>query len=238
MKSGDPLNINSRLYGQIGKLLDDLEADDRDDKMTTPQRISALIAVGRILTIFAALKKQDYDYGNTGSAVRKYAAAFARPDQLVGERTLPDQPSLSNLIATAAAATSSTRKAVSAEYVHRGAWKAGGLGSINVLAIVLAVRLGLLVAIVGVICLTYIAIQAPDPLRPGGAGDLLRLRPPADDLARLPPLAASGTPSNPVSSTSKGACGPSTLPTPRRIVRRGSAHEFLPRLLHPLALLS
>jgi hypothetical protein len=73
---GDPLKINSRLYGQIGKLLDDLEREDRDDVMTTPQRIQALIAVGRILTIFAALKKNDYNYGNTGSAVRKYAEAF------------------------------------------------------------------------------------------------------------------------------------------------------------------
>ena len=89
VKTGDPLNINSRLYGQIGKLLDDLEADDRDDKMTTPQRITALIAVGRILTIFAALKKQDYDYGNTGSAVRKYAAAFARPDATGGRKNAP-----------------------------------------------------------------------------------------------------------------------------------------------------
>ena len=80
----DPLNINFRLYGQIGKLLDDLEGDDRDNVMTTPQRISALIAVGRILTIFASLKKADYDYGNTGSAVRKYAAAFARPDAARG----------------------------------------------------------------------------------------------------------------------------------------------------------
>lgn len=76
----DPLNINARLYGQIGKLLDDLEREDREDIMTTPQRISALIAVGRILTIFASLKKADYENGNTGSAVRKYAAAFARPD--------------------------------------------------------------------------------------------------------------------------------------------------------------
>ena len=80
----DPLNINSRLYGQIGKLLDDLEREDREDKMTTPQRISALIAVGRILTIFASLKKADYENGNTGSAVRKYAAAFARPDATGG----------------------------------------------------------------------------------------------------------------------------------------------------------
>jgi hypothetical protein len=81
---GDPLRINARLYGQIGKLLDDLERDDREEIMTTPQRISALIAVGRILTIFAALKKNDYNYGNTGSAVRKYAQAFARPDAARG----------------------------------------------------------------------------------------------------------------------------------------------------------
>ena len=79
-KSSDPLDINGRLYNQIGKLLDDLESADRDEVMTTPQRIQALIAVGRVLTIFAALKKSDYDYGNSGSAVRKYAAAFARPD--------------------------------------------------------------------------------------------------------------------------------------------------------------
>jgi hypothetical protein len=75
----DPLNINDRLYKQIGKLLDDLEREDREDIMTTPQRISALIAVGRILTIFAGLRKQDYEYGNTGAKVREYAEAFARP---------------------------------------------------------------------------------------------------------------------------------------------------------------
>ena len=86
---GDPLKINERLYKQIGKLLDDLESQDRDEVMTTPQRISALIAVGRILTIFASLKKQDYDYGNTGSAVRKYAAAFARPDAARGGTSVP-----------------------------------------------------------------------------------------------------------------------------------------------------
>lgn len=80
MAASDPLKINERLYKQIGKLLDDLEREDREEIMTTPQRISALIAVGRILTIFAALRKGDYDYGNTGSAVRKYAAAFSRPD--------------------------------------------------------------------------------------------------------------------------------------------------------------
>jgi hypothetical protein len=88
-KSGDPLDINGRLYNQIGKLLDDLESADRDEVMTTPQRIQALIAVGRVLTIFAALKKSDYDYGNSGSAVRKYAAAFARPDAARGGKANP-----------------------------------------------------------------------------------------------------------------------------------------------------
>jgi hypothetical protein len=77
MATSDPLKINERLYKQIGKLLDDLESADRDEVMTTPQRIQALIAVGRILTIFASLKKSDYDYGNAGSAVRKYATAFS-----------------------------------------------------------------------------------------------------------------------------------------------------------------
>lgn len=88
-KPGDPLNINGRLYQQIGRLLDDLEGDDRDDKMTTPQRISALIAVGRILTIFAALRKTDYEYGDAGSAVRKYAAAFAKPNAARGGKNRP-----------------------------------------------------------------------------------------------------------------------------------------------------
>jgi hypothetical protein len=88
-KTSDPLDINGRLYKQIGRLLDDLEADDRDDRMTTPQRISALIAVGRILTIFAALRKGDFDYGNSGSAVRKYAAAFSRPHAARGGKAAP-----------------------------------------------------------------------------------------------------------------------------------------------------
>ena len=82
----DPLNINKRLYNQIGKLLDDLESADRDEVMTTPQRIQALIAVGRVLTIFAALRKGDFDYGNTGSAVRKYAQAFQQANHGAGRR--------------------------------------------------------------------------------------------------------------------------------------------------------
>lgn len=89
IETGDPLSVKDRLYGQISRLLDDLESADRDEMMTMPQRISALIAVGRVLTIFAALRKGDYDYGNTGSAVRKYAAAFARPDAARGRKANP-----------------------------------------------------------------------------------------------------------------------------------------------------
>lgn len=77
--STDPLNINARLYAQIGRLLDDLESADRDDIMTMPQRIQSLIAVGRILTIFASLKKSDFNYGTSGSAVRKYSQVFQTP---------------------------------------------------------------------------------------------------------------------------------------------------------------
>ncbi|HEY4808599.1 MAG TPA: hypothetical protein VIH81_12770 [Roseiarcus sp.] len=92
------------------------------------------------------------------------------PMQLVAEKVAPDQ-TLSGLIAAQTTASSTPsdvpRGIPNAEYVHRAAWKAGVLASINVLAIVLAVRLGLLVAIVGAIGLTYIAIQTPDPLRLG-----------------------------------------------------------------------
>lgn len=88
MKSGDPLNVNARLYGQIGKLLDDLEAADRDDRMTMPQRISALIAIGRIQTIFQGLRKGE-DVGTAGSAVRKYAAAFASPNAVGRGKAVP-----------------------------------------------------------------------------------------------------------------------------------------------------
>lgn len=85
-ETGDHLNIQSRLYNQIGRLLDDLERADRDEVMTQPQRVAALIAVGRVLTIFAALRKGEFDYGNAGSAVRRYSQAFAKTADGVGSR--------------------------------------------------------------------------------------------------------------------------------------------------------
>lgn len=75
----DPLNINARLYKQLDLLLDQLETrDDADDgpKITLKERIAALIAVGRIQTIFAGLRKKDPDDPDAGSSVRKYAGAF------------------------------------------------------------------------------------------------------------------------------------------------------------------
>jgi hypothetical protein len=76
--SSDPLDVNARLYRQIARLLDDLEAADRDERMTMPQRIAALIAVGRVQTIFANLRKNAFNDGSAGSEIKRYSAAFAR----------------------------------------------------------------------------------------------------------------------------------------------------------------
>lgn len=81
--SADPLNVNVRLYRQLGKLLDDMEKADRDETMTFPQRVSALIAVGRVQKMFADLRKADLNVG-AGSAVAKYSAAFAAPNAARG----------------------------------------------------------------------------------------------------------------------------------------------------------
>lgn len=77
--TGDPLDLNGRLYRQLGRLLDDMEAADRDDRMTMPQRIQALIAVGRVQKMFQDLRKGDMNAG-AGTTVAKYAAAFKTTD--------------------------------------------------------------------------------------------------------------------------------------------------------------
>jgi hypothetical protein len=84
--NSDPLSINRRLYEQVGRLLDDLERADRDEVMTMPQRISALIAIGRVQTIFSNLRKSADD-GFSGSTVRKYAAAFSKTNAARGGKT-------------------------------------------------------------------------------------------------------------------------------------------------------
>ena len=98
------------------------------------------------------------------------------PMQLVAEKALPDPPaSLSSLIAaqTTAQTSSTPKPGVSretGEYVHRAAWKAGVMGALNLLAVVLAIRLTLLVAVAGAIYLTIVAANAPDPYRLGAVG--------------------------------------------------------------------
>jgi hypothetical protein len=88
--------------------------------------------------------------------------------QLVAEKTTPDLAGLVSGMKTTAATTPPSQP--SAEFQHRAAWRAGVLGAINVLAIVLAVRLILLIAIVGAFYLTVIAIREPDLLRLAALG--------------------------------------------------------------------
>jgi hypothetical protein len=75
----DPLDINARLYKQLGKLLDDMEAADAAETMTFPQRINALIAVGRVQKMFVDLRKGEFSVGR-GTAIERYAAAFSSPN--------------------------------------------------------------------------------------------------------------------------------------------------------------
>jgi uncharacterized membrane protein len=56
------------------------------------------------------------------------------------------------------------------EYVTRAAWRAGILGALNALFIVLAVRAILLVAVVGAIILASAVMASPDPWRLGALG--------------------------------------------------------------------
>lgn len=75
----DPLRVNERLYNQIAKLLDQLEAGDVENEITIPQRINALIAVGRVQIMFANLRKAAAnESGDPGSEVRKYSQAFSK----------------------------------------------------------------------------------------------------------------------------------------------------------------
>jgi hypothetical protein len=61
--------------------------------------------------------------------------------------------------ATTATATPPKPNPQQAEYIHRAAWRAGLLGAINVLVAVVAVRLVLLVAVVGALVLARTALD-------------------------------------------------------------------------------
>jgi hypothetical protein len=92
----DPLQINARLYMQISELLNDLEGGG--ERITLRERIAALVAIGRIQTIFVGLRKEKGVYEpNAGSSVRKYSTAFSKDDaskrkKIAGPKPEPDQP--------------------------------------------------------------------------------------------------------------------------------------------------
>ena len=88
---------------------------------------------------------------------------------LVGERRVPDPPQ-QTMTLQETISRGMTPPSPAPEYVHRAAWKAGVLGAFNVLAVVLAVRLIVLVSVVGGIGLTWLALQQPDPYRLGALG--------------------------------------------------------------------
>ena len=91
---------------------------------------------------------------------------------LISERNVesasPPPTTLNQLISAATGATTpTTTPQLSQEYVHRAAWKAGVLGTINVLIRVVSARAIVLVAVGGDIVLTSTALVSPDPWRLG-----------------------------------------------------------------------
>jgi hypothetical protein len=73
----DPEDVNKRLYQQVSALLTQLEERESRAKITMRERIAALIAVGRLQQVFAALRKANPHDPNRGAQVRKYATAFS-----------------------------------------------------------------------------------------------------------------------------------------------------------------
>lgn len=73
--------INDRLTDQVALLLDDLEDRHKRDELSVRERISALLAIGRIQTVFKALARKPRDRKGEGeydgSAVNSYTRAFA-----------------------------------------------------------------------------------------------------------------------------------------------------------------
>jgi hypothetical protein len=90
----DPKDLRGRLYNQIDLLLGQLEDPDRSGRITLRERVTALIAVGRLQIMFVAMRKEKApDDTVAGSSVRKYATAFAndarRGTKRAGSAALP-----------------------------------------------------------------------------------------------------------------------------------------------------
>lgn len=73
----DPSDINGRLYKQNALMMDHLEKAKR---MPDDERLKLMAAIGKVQQILMTLRKEHKDDGPAaGSAVRRYASAFAAP---------------------------------------------------------------------------------------------------------------------------------------------------------------
>lgn len=91
--------------------------------------------------------------------------------QLVGESRYPDAvappPPPYAPIAGMGAIPNTTPRGDELELVHRTAWRAGMLGAINVLTQVIAAKVIVLIAVIGGVALTWIALGDPNLYRLG-----------------------------------------------------------------------
>lgn len=92
MENGSDTTLRERILSELNAkrqtdatLRDRIvEALEEQAGISTSERIRAFMAIGRVLTVFAALRKENHEPGDRGSAVRKYAAAFTKPDAARG----------------------------------------------------------------------------------------------------------------------------------------------------------
>jgi hypothetical protein len=72
---------------------------------------------------------------------------------------------MTEMISSATTTKAATPPSPPPEFLHRAAWKAGVMGALNVLTVVLACRLILLVSVCGASFLAWMALAQPDPYR-------------------------------------------------------------------------
>ena len=91
MPNLDPLKINERIYRQLAKLLEQMETSE-EEHLTFKERFQALMVIARIQYVFVNLRKEKIADASTGSAVRKYATAFAKNDPRRGKKVARSRP--------------------------------------------------------------------------------------------------------------------------------------------------
>ena len=82
---------------------------------------------------------------------------------MVAQREVPDAPSAPVPMAQ----PPQTQAAILTELAARASWKQGVMGAMNVATRILAVRMILLLAVLGAVILTWLALLTADPVRLG-----------------------------------------------------------------------